>query len=148
MYYRDVTVVHHSMESQEGTFDYVSKSVPTGNVYELVKPGQMTPVRVIFSQPYYVANEDPAVPPVRNPNYVPNWILVTVTLKAKAGADAEAQAATLDALKQESDIVTVDAKNVPTVKNFAMEPTFAFELSLVVTKDRVNRPFMVTEVTQ
>jgi len=133
-FYRGTELQFYDMQSQEGTFSYSAMPVPTANVYELMKPGSMMPARVIFAQPY----RDPANPAARNPAYSPAWLVITVTLKAQA--DAAALDALIETLKAESDLVTVGMNNALTVKN-----TMAIA-SAVATTNRVNRPFLVTEV--
>jgi hypothetical protein len=131
-YYRGTRVFYFDMQLQEGLFPYNAMPVLTGNVYEVVKPGSMAPVKVIFSQPFL----DPADPSKPNPNYSPSWLVVTVTLTAAAAAD-DLMIATL---RSESDLVTVGPMNALTVKDKAVVA------SAVVTMNRVNRPFLVTPV--
>jgi hypothetical protein len=151
-FYRGTRVLHHSMEPQEGQFA-VDPMMPlvTGNVYEIVKPGSMTPVRVIFSQPYWLPDGV-----TRNPLYTPAWLQVTVTLKAPTmcpalgtpgpfcimppgdmAATTAAYDAILATLTQESDLVTVGMNNALTVVNSTLIN------SAMVTTNRVNRPFVV-----
>lgn len=137
-YYRGTQVLYHDMVTQEGAFAVDPTGIKPGNVYELVKPGSMTPSRVIFSQPLKNADGSP------NPKYVPSWFVVTLTLKAQQGADPMAAAAALDALiatlNNADDLVTVGMNNAITVKN-----TMAIQ-SATVTTTRVNRPFQVNDV--
>lgn len=137
-YYRGKAVLYHDMQTQEGTFTVDPMGIKSGNVYELVKPGSMTPVRVIFSQPYKGADGN------RNPAYAPSWIVVTLTLKAQQGADPMAAAAALDALiatlNNADDLVMVGMNNSVTVKN-----TMAIQ-SATVTTTRTNRPFQINDV--
>jgi hypothetical protein len=135
-YYRGQTVFYYDMQTQEGTFTFDAMPVVTGNVYEIVKPGQMAAARVIFSQPY----ADPVDPSMRNSKYSPSWLVVTVTLKAQP--DAAAFDAVIDTLKAESDLVTVGMNNALTVKNTMVIA------SAVATTNRVNRTFVVTPVQQ
>ncbi|MET0284129.1 MAG: hypothetical protein ABW352_06655 [Polyangiales bacterium] len=138
-FYRGSTVHYDSMVEQEGQFTYDPMTgVQTNNVYELVKPGSMAPVKVIFSQPF--KGEDGS----RNPKYSPAWLQVTVTLKAPTGTppgDMAALNAAWDtliaSLSKESDLVTVGMMNALTVVN-----TTAIA-SAVATTNRVNRPFVV-----
>jgi hypothetical protein len=138
-FYRGTTVSYVSMEPQEGqnAFDGVSP-VLTGNVYELVKPGSTTPVKVIFSQPFKLPDGN------RNPSYTPAWLVVTVTLKAPTGTppgDMAALNAAYDALlatlTKESDLVTVGMNNALTVVDASKIQ------SAVATTTRANRPFVV-----
>ncbi|MDB4974525.1 MAG: hypothetical protein JWN48_2866 [Myxococcaceae bacterium] len=138
-YYRGSAVFYHDLSKQEGSFnlDPMAGGFKTGNVYELVKPGSMTPARVIFSQPY--RNTDGSI----NPNYTPSWIVVTLSLKAQMvpmGGDANAALDTLIAsLTNADDLVTVGMNNAVTVKNTAAIA------SATVTTNRVNRSFYVGE---
>jgi hypothetical protein len=111
--------------------------VLTGNVYEILKPGSMAPVKVIFSQPLRLPDG------TRNPQYTPAWIQVTVTLKAPSvtppndmAALNAAYEAVLAGLSKESDLVTVGMNNALTVANPAVIQ------SAVATTNRVNRPFL------
>jgi hypothetical protein len=137
-YYRGKSILYHDMQPQEGSFPVDPMGIKPGNVYELMKPGAMTPSRVIFSQPYKNADGSP------NPKYVPSWFVVTLTLKAQQGADPMAAAAALDALiatlNNADDLVTVGMNNAVTVKN-----TMAIQ-SAMVTTTRANRPFQVNDV--
>jgi hypothetical protein len=136
-YYRGTELLYYDMQSQESFFTYSAMPVATANVYELYKPGTMAPAppaRVIFAQPF----RDPANPSARNPLYSPAWLVITVNLKAQA--DAAALDALIETLKSESDLVTVGMNNALTVKNPAAIT------SAVATTNRVNRPFLVTEV--
>lgn len=146
-YCKGKALLYHSLEPQEGWFPYAGREVAAGNVYELVKPGQTAASRVIFSQPYWVADADnPDGPKVRNPNYSPSWLVVTVTLKTPsvpAGSPMGTQPpwdALLESLNDESQLVTVGMNNSLTVKDAAIVQ------SAMVTTNRVNRPFMINEV--
>ncbi len=137
-FYRGTTVSYVTMEPQEGQnpFDGVSP-VLTGNVYEIVKPGSMAPVKVIFSQPFRLADGN------RNPKYTPAWVQVTVTLKQPSAppGDMAALSAAYDAvlagLTKEGDLVTVGMNNALTVVDTSIIQ------SAVATTNRVNRPFVV-----
>lgn len=131
-YYRGARLWFYEMPLQEGVFTYNAMPVPTGNVYEVVKPGSMAPTKVIFSQPPW----DPADPSKQNPSYSPSWLVVTVTLTAAAAAD-ETMIANL---KAESDLVTVGMMNMLTVKDKAVVA------SATATTNRVNRPFLFKPV--
>jgi hypothetical protein len=137
-FYRGTTVSYQTMEPQEGPnmFDG-AMPVLTGNVYEILKPGSMAPVKVIFSQPGRLPDGG------RNPQYTPAWIQVTVTLKAPSVTppnDMAALAAAYDTilagLTKESDLVTVGMNNALTVANTSIIQ------SAVATTNRVNRPFV------
>jgi hypothetical protein len=143
-FYRDTSVVYETMLPQEGPFKYdPTMGVPTGNAYEIVKPGSPTPVKVIFSQPYLLADGS------KNPSYSPAWIQVTVTLNRPAASD-NVPANDMNALNafydgvlatmsKESDLVTVGMNNALTVVN-----TKAIA-SATATTTRVNRPFVVAK---
>jgi hypothetical protein len=144
-YYRGTKVLFHDLQQQEGLFTIDPMAgIKTGNVYELVKPGQMTPARVIFSTPYL----NPDGSGTRNPNYTPNWIVVTLQLKAPivaAGTDpitaATAFDVLIDSLTNADDLVTVGMNNAVTVKNTMVVN------SATVTTNRVNRAFFVKDYT-
>jgi hypothetical protein len=128
-YYRGYTVFYFDMQTQEGAFPYTAMPVPSPNVYEVVKPGSTTPVKVVFSKTF----ADPADPTKRNPAYSPSWLVVTVTLKPTADETMIAN------IKAESDLVTVGAMNMLTVTNPAVA-------TAVATSNRANRPFLVSPV--
>jgi hypothetical protein len=124
----------HSFEDQEGRFPYDGKSLMGGKVYDIVKSGQTAPVRVIFSQHH---DKDGA----RNPAYIPYWNLNTVTLKPLMGKTPEelaAAAAAEDALIQswtkESDLTAASRSG-------------AVVIAASTTNPRVNRPFVIQQVT-
>jgi hypothetical protein len=161
VYYKGKAARCHSFETQEGRFAYVapppggsaSFSVPTPNVYEVVKSGSTTVSRVVFAKGY----DDPANPGTRNPAYSPNWLVITVELKATAdkppvvppeGPEPSPEDlaklclttpdATLPLLLKESDLVKVGMNNMLTPNN----PCVA---KVTATMNRVNRPFLVRE---
>lgn len=130
-YYKGKTVFYHSFDDQEGRFFYDGKTTAVGNVYEIVKAGSTSPVRVIFSQPY-------AIDGAKNPAYSSHWALYTVTVKdlpddAMGQADAEIQTWT-----RESDLVTINPKSGAPASKLKRADVVASMAS-----PRVIRPFVV-----
>lgn len=133
-YYRGVEVRMHSFEDQEGRFPYDGKPLMAGKAYDIVKAGQTAPVRVIFSQHHEKEG-------ARNPAYSPYWNLNTVTLKPLMGATPEELAAAAAAEDMMIQSWTKESDLTAAAKRGAVVITPS------MTNPRVNRPFVIQQVT-
>ena len=134
-YYKGKSVLYTSFEDQEGRFPYEAKPLPAPNVYDIVIQGSTNVVRTVFAQPLM---KDGA----KNPAYSPQWSLYTVTLKPEM--DEAKNAAELDAIRNESDLVTLNMMGVPMAKPM----TRVTMVTANMTTSRVNRPLMKPEQPQ
>lgn len=131
-YYKGKTVQYHNFLDEEGEFPNAG-TIPTGYMYEIAKPGTMGVAKTIFSQPYAAADGS------RNPRYSPQWIQVAVPINPMA--DKELVEAEFAAWDEDTDIVQYSAMGVPSAKTGTVVGT------ITVSQNRVNRPFLVHEVT-
>jgi hypothetical protein len=144
-FYKGKEILLHEFDDQEGRMPYkAGENIKVGNVYEIVKSGAMGVVRVIFSQP--IERDG-----VRNPDYSPQWMFYTVTLKALVvsgmttlEAEQAKENADIESWTQESDIVSVNPMTgAPTPK-----ASRVLSVTASATTPRVNRPFVVQAVPQ
>lgn len=132
-YYKGTVLQYHQFLDQEGEFPGTTPPTP-GYAYEITKPGTSGVAKLIFSQPFLGSDG------VRNPAYSPQWMQVTVALKTNLPPEQiDAELASWDS---DDDIVMYTGPmNTPVAKTGTAVST------VTVTTNRLNRPFLVHEVS-
>jgi hypothetical protein len=119
-YYRGFALTYVDFGPQGNVVASMGKSVSTGNVYELVRPGSTKVERVVFATAAF--NEDGT----RSDTYTPVWTIVTVTIAATAD---------IMTFSQESDIATANMDRTFTKASESV-------VSVMSTSNRVARPIL------